>query len=223
MEHFRFIFILCILLTFAASVATAEEAPKVTSDGLHRLPDTKLQFVYADPDANLAEYQKILLVDPQVAFKKDWQRDINQQKPYKVTAADMQRIRSELAAMFKEILVEALLASDFDLVTQQAEDVLIVRPAILDLNITSPDTARATTTRGLSRSAGDMFLYLELRDAITGDILVKALDYQIDISDISAYMRDKPRNVAAARKILDGWVAIMVNGLQETMRVTPEH
>jgi hypothetical protein len=47
---------------------------------------------------------------------------------------------------------------------------------ILDLNITSPDTARATTTRGLSRSAGDMFLYLELWQAVITKTIGDGLD-----------------------------------------------
>jgi hypothetical protein len=132
----------------------------------------------------------------------------------------MQDIRTELAAMFNEILVSKLKASGQVLVEEQGEDVLIIRPAILDLNITAPDTARNRNQRSITRSAGDMTLYLELRDSLTGDILAKALDRQTDRSNVTTFVRDKTRNENAARRILDVWAEILVNGLDETMKVT---
>ena len=212
------IIILGLLINFP--LLAREDIPQVTADGLHLVPDTHLHLVYADPDADLSVYSKLLLIDPQVAFRKDWQRDINQNKPFFVTAQDMQDIRTELAAMFKEILVSKLKASGKVLVEEQGEDVLIIRPAILDLNISSPDTARNRNQRSITRSAGDMTLYLELRDSLTGDILAKALDRQTDRSNVTTFVRDKTRNENAARRILDGWAEILVNGLDETMRVT---
>ncbi len=212
------IIILGLLINFP--LLAREDIPQVTADGLHLVPDTHLHLVYADPDADLSIYSKLLLIDPQVAFRKDWQRDINQNKPFFVTAQDMQDIRTELAAMFKEILVSKLKASGKVLVEEQGEDVLIIRPAILDLNISSPDTARNRNQRSITRSAGDMTLYLELRDSLTGDILAKALDRQTDRSNVTTFVRDKTRNENAARRILDGWAEILVNGLDETMKVT---
>ena len=212
------IIILGLLINFP--LLAREDIPQVTADGLHLVPNTHLHLVYADPDADLSVYSKLLLIDPQVAFRKDWQRDINQNKPFFVTAQDMQDIRTELAAMFKEILVSKLKAGGQVLVEEQGEDVLIIRPAILDLNISSPDTARNRNQRSITRSAGDMTLYLELRDSLTGDILAKALDRQTDRSNVTTFVRDKTRNENAARRILDGWAEILVNGLDETMRVT---
>ncbi len=197
-----------------------DDIPQVTADGLHLVPDTHLRMVYADPDADLSVYSKLLLIDPQVAFRKDWQRDTNQNKPFFVTAQDMQDIRTELAAMFKEILVSKLKASGQVLVEEQGEDVLIIRPAILDLSVNSPDTPRNRNQRSINRSAGDMTLYLELRDSLTGDILAKALDHQTDRSNVTTFVRDRTRNENAARRILDGWAEILVNGLDETMKVT---
>ncbi len=212
------IIILGLLINFP--LLAREDIPQVTADGLHLVPDTHLRMVYADPDADLSVYSKLLLIDPQVAFRKDWQRDTNQNKPFFVTAQDMQDIRTELAAMFKEILVAKLTASGQVLVEEQGEDVLIIRPAILDLSVNSPDTPRNRNQRSINRSAGDMTLYLELRDSLTGDILAKALDHQTDRSNVTTFVRDRTRNENAARRILDGWAEILVNGLDETMKVT---
>jgi hypothetical protein len=86
-------------LTASAQENTAPE----TVDGLHLVPDTKLGLVYAGPEVDLSVYHNLLLMDAQVAFKKNWRRDINQEKPYHVTAADMQNIKSEVTALFREI------------------------------------------------------------------------------------------------------------------------
>lgn len=203
------------LLSFTTGMARQKDAPAIV-DGMHLVPDTRLGLVYMDPEADLAVYKKLLLMDAQVAFKKNWQRDINQSKPFHVTASDMQRIRSDVAELFREIFTRELESAGFVLVTEPAPDTLIIRPAIVDLNINSPDTPRGGTTRNLTESAGDMTLYLELRDSVTGDLLAKALDFQFDRSNITTFMMDRTRNANAANRILNNWAQVLVKGLQET-------
>lgn len=215
---FSFLLVLSgVLLSFP--LIAKNELPQVTAEGLERVPDTRLEVVYAEPHIDLSVYSKLLLIEPQVAFRKDWRRDINRNMPYTITPQDMQNIRTELAAMFNEILTSKLEAGNYVLVKEQGEDVLIIRPAILELNVNAPDTPRTGNTRSLSRSAGDMTLYLELRDSITGDILAKALDHQADLSNVTTFVRDRTRNEQAARRILDEWAQILLSGLDETMRV----
>jgi hypothetical protein len=202
------------------SQAARQDAPEVTPGGLHLVPDTRLGLVYADPEADLSGYSRILLMDAQVAFKKDWQRDINQARPFNVTNEDMERIKTGVADMFREIFTEALTSGGYVLTEEQAPDVLIVRPAIFDLNVRSPESSRATTTRNLSESAGDMTLYLELRDSVTGDILIKAMDFQFDRTNVTPFMMDRTRNETAARRLLSNWAEVLVKGLDEVRAAT---
>ena len=199
-------------LTTSARENTAPE----TVDGLYLVPDTKLGLVYAGPDVDLSVYHNLLLMDAQVAFKKNWRRDINQNKPFHVTASDMQNIKSEVTVLFREIFTAELESAGFILVSEQSPETMIIRPAIVDLNINSPDTPRGATTRNITESAGDMTLYLEIRDSITGDVLVKAMDFQFDRSNITPFMMDRTRNERAARRILTNWAQVLVNGLVET-------
>ena len=60
-----------------------------------------------------------------------------------------------------------------------------------------------------------MTLYLELRDSVTGDILVKAMDFQFDRSNVTPFMMDRTRNERAARRILTNWAQVLVSGLKE--------
>jgi len=207
--------ILLMGLLICVSGAARGDAVPITLDGLHLVPDTQLGLVYADPDADLSGYERLLLMDAQVAFRKNWRQEINRNRPFHVTAGDMQRIKADVATLFREVFAEELEIAGHELVDVRAPDVLIVRPAILDLNISSPDTGSATTTRGISQSAGDMILYLELRDSVTGDILVKAMDFQFDRSNPTPFMMDRDRNERAARRILRAWAQVLAAGLDE--------
>ncbi|MDH4000639.1 MAG: DUF3313 domain-containing protein [Xanthomonadales bacterium] len=210
---------IAILLTgllICTAALARDRSPPATQDGLQLVPDTRLGLVYMDPEADLAVYDKLLLIEAQVAFKKNWQRDTNQARPFHVTASDMTRIKADVAGLFREIFTRELESAGFMLVTEQAPDTLIIRPAIVDLNISSPDTPRGGTTRNITESAGDMTLYLELRDSITGDLLVKALDFQFDRSNITPFMMDRTRNTNAAKRLLTNWAQVLVEGLQET-------
>ena len=208
--------ILVLGLLIGLSVSAREKAPPAIIEGLHLVPDTQLGMVYAEPDADLSVYNTLLLLDAQVAFKKNWRRDINQSKPYHVTADEMQKIKADVSALFHEIFTRELQSAGFVLVSQQSPDTLIIRPAILDLNVNSPDVPSTRNTRNIAESAGDMTLYLELRDSITGDELVKAMDFQFDRSNITTFMLDRTRNDRAARKLLTNWAQVLVNGLQVT-------
>jgi hypothetical protein len=202
-------------LLISTTLAANNNAAPVTLDGLHLLPDTKLGLVYADPQADLSGYDQLLLMNAQVAFRKNWRQETNRNRPFHVTASDMERIKNDVSELFHEIFSQELETAGFQLVTHQAANVLIIRPAILDLNVISPDTPRANTTRNLTQSAGDMTLYLELRDSVTGDILVKAMDFQFDRTNITPTMMDRTRNERAARRILTHWAQVLVKGLQE--------
>jgi len=74
----RFIFLLIcfsVLLFLVAGQANAkqEELPEITVEGLHRVPDSKMAVVYAEPGVDLAQYQRIKLLSRQrwrVSFTK---------------------------------------------------------------------------------------------------------------------------------------------------------
>jgi hypothetical protein len=213
------VFLVIVAISFQSVAASKEEPPEVTPEGLHRVHDTKLARVYADPAADLSGYQKILLVDAQVAFRKNWRQDINRNKPYAITTQGMQDIRLRMSALFGEVFTEELSAAGYVLSDEVAADVLIVRPAIVDLDPSSPESASGRT-RNITQSVGAMGLYLELRDSETGDILVKALDYQVDRSEVTAYMKDSTRNERVAREILTDWAQTLVTGLDEARTLT---
>ena len=53
-----------------------------------------------------------------------------------------------------------------------------IRAAIIDLNVTVPDTSNPGATRTFTADSGAATLYIELYDSVSGQIIGRALDRQ---------------------------------------------
>jgi len=157
-----------------------EPAPEVTVEGLQLIKDSNLALVYAEPGIDLRQYSKINLDDAYIAFRKNWRRDQNRYHPQKVNAKDMARMKSELSSLFREVFSRTLLEGGYELVTERAEDVLLIKPAIINLDVFAPDTMDANRGNSYSETTGEMTLYLELYDSVTDDLIAKALDRKME-------------------------------------------
>ena len=213
--------IFTIYLALTINVTAAEKKPPdVTVDGLYRINDTKMALVYAKPDVDLSQYDRIYLIQPQVAFVKNWLRDQNRVHNQVVRSEDMERIKSELAVLFFDIFKAELQdKGGYVLVEEVAEDVLVVQPAIIDLDIIAPDTPGTSGMRSLYASVGSMLLYMELIDSVTGDKIVKVLDNKQDFSHRNPNVRNRVRNEKAAREMLGEWAELLRLGLDEARMV----
>ncbi|MDB4470907.1 DUF3313 domain-containing protein, partial [Deltaproteobacteria bacterium] len=115
----------------ATAVVAKTDLPAVSHDGLHLMPDSKLRAVYMKPGADLSQYDKIALLDCYVSFKKNWQRDHNQQENFdqRVSDKDMKEIRDRVAKEFAKEMTKVLSTKGgHPLVKTAGEGVLIVRP-----------------------------------------------------------------------------------------------
>lgn len=214
-RYFYWVLACCTMLSNNA-VAGEKDLPEVSVEGLQLVHGTKMAVVYAKPGADLSQYNRIYLVEPQVAFRKDWLKTQNSIPNQTVTTEDMQRIKTELAALFVEVFRQELQNNGgYVLVDGAADDVLIVRPAIIDLDVFSPDTPGTTGTRSAIASVGTMTLYMELMDSVTGDLLVKAYDNKYDRTRTHIQMQNRKRNEAAARDMLGAWAELLRLALDE--------
>ena len=172
-------FALALLAIFSLALpAHAEDDPsKVSFDNLKRIEDARVAVAYIDPKADFSVFQRVAILDPLVAFRSNWQRDQNRNRSRRVSARDMERIKADVAALFKDVFTEALEANNgFEIVDETGHDVLILRPAIIDLDITAPDTMSAGRSRSFTASAGAATLYVELFDSVSGQIIGRAAD-----------------------------------------------
>jgi hypothetical protein len=218
---------LSLALMVAMPVSTMakdnKELPEYTVEGLQRIHDTKdIAVVYAEPGADLGQYDRVYLVEPYVAFKKNWQRDQNRGMGTKVKTTDMERIKTAVRELFMEVFTAELEAGGYTLTTERAEDVLIVKAAIINLDVNAPDIMSAGRSETYVRSAGSMTLYMELFDAETDDLLAKALDPKADRDRGFMQWQTGPANRQAAKRMMKPWAEALRKGLDEARHVTSQ-
>ncbi len=194
------------------------EMPAVNNEGMQLVGDSDLATVYADTDADLGAYKRIWLEDATVAFKKNWKRDQNRTNPFKVDNKDMDRIRKDMASIFREVLTKELTAAGYQMATGPGDDVLKIVPAIVDLDIVAPDVDKTTTSHSFSESAGEMTLHLDLYDSVTGDKIVTATDRKRDYRKGYFEWRTSVSNRADARRLMKGWAKAIRNMLDEARK-----
>jgi hypothetical protein len=209
-----------VLVSLAAAPALArkQELPEVTEDGLHRVENSRMAVVYAEPGADLSGYDRVQLLDAYVAFKKNWERNQRSRSadPLSVTSRDVEKIKKDLSQGFREVFEEVLDSSGYAVVDEAAEDVLLVRPAIINLDVNAPDTMVAGRSRTYTDSAGEMTLYVEIYDSVTGDLVAKAMDRRTDRNRDGFYTwTNSVTNRMAANRIMKGWAEILVDALNE--------
>lgn len=211
---------LCASLALAASPALAakDPPPEVSPDGLHLKKSTKNRLVYVKPGATFSQYSRVAILDPLVEFEKDWQDDYNRSRTGlagRVSDADVAKMKERLGAEFKKVFTNELQGEGgYQVVEVAAPDVLVLRPALLDVEVNAPDIMTAGIEHTVVRSAGQMTLYLELWDSASNTLLARVMDAQAD-PDTMAQVGGTVTNKAAADRILKKWARELRERLDE--------
>ena len=156
------LFVTSLFMLHAPAAQAADQQWEQTSpDGLQLSRTLPYGAIYMKPGATFEQYKRLALLDCFVQFAKDWQRNYNQDEPdleMQVSQGDMNRIKTELAAEFKRVFTQELQTDGgYEIVDIAAPDVLILRPAILNLIVSAGDRHGAANVglRGRLRRADD--------------------------------------------------------------------
>lgn len=198
--------------THMPDARAADPFPPVSPEGLVLQKDTTLRAVYLKPGFTLAPYKRVAILDCFVQFAPDFQRDYNASQPDldgQITTSEMNKITSKLAAEFKQVFTQELQANGgFPVVDFAAPDVLLLRPAIINLVVTAPDLMTPDMSATVVASAGQMTLYLELYDSATSTLLARVIDPEADDNPL-ATAANAVTNKMAADDILRRWADIL--------------
>lgn len=224
MIHKASIRTLLILLAcfLTGPLAAKDKLPESTKDGLKLVHQHDLGAVYLKPGATLAAYDKVKILDVYVAFKKNWQRDYNREEMdlgRHVTDKDVERIKEKLAAEFPAVFKKVLEKGGYTVVDDTGPDVLLLRPAIINLTVTAPDVMSAGMSRTYVRSAGTMTLYMELYDSQTSEKFAEVLDAE-EAGDGFAQEANRVTNKFEFDRTLEKWAKILVKRLDEAHKVS---
>jgi Protein of unknown function (DUF3313) len=197
----------CLMVAGAPILDAAEPPPQVSKDGLQLEKQTKQRLVYLKPGATFSQYKRVAILECAVEFRKNWARDYNSEHAAlenQVSDSDIQRMKSALSSEFKKVFVKELTNGGYQVVDTAAPDVLVLRPALVNVDPTAPDLMTANMEITVVRSAGQMTLYLELWDSATNTILARVMDAKADQQGF-AQPANRVTNTAAADAILKSW------------------
>lgn len=209
----RSLLVVCTLVTASAGPGVALGAD-VSFDGLERIEGANVAMAYIDPDADFSVFKRVVILEPAVAFRSNWQRDQNRSRRRNIRAADMERIQRDVAALFTAVFTERLEAGGFEVVDVAGDDVLALRPAIIDLDVSAPDIGTSGRSRTYTASTGAATLYIQLFDSVSGDILGRAADRQVARrAGGRVTWSNRVTNTAEARRLFIRWGDQLVNFL----------
>ena len=111
----------------AAAPALAQEGEEESRfDGLKAIEGSKVARAYIDPEADFSVFRRVMILEPYVAFRSNWQRDQNRSGGRSIRSSDMERIKADVASLFKQVFTERLEANDgFEVVDAADYDVLL--------------------------------------------------------------------------------------------------
>ena len=223
--------LISVLTVLVGSFATVQAAddddwpPKVTSDGLNLVEGTKAAAVWIKDGADFSEYHSVMIVDVGVGFVKNWRRDYNRNEislERRISKSDAEKIKHRVADEFKTIFKQQLnlagyIVFDYDIKLADG-DVLVLRPAIMDLDVTAPDVDSASRGRTFTASAGAMTLYMEFYDSVTSSILGRVVDRQNARDNGVMMISNQVTNKAAADRLFKKWAGLLIVKMDAVMQ-----
>jgi hypothetical protein len=170
--------------------------------GLELVTSKNVAVLYRRPDVDASEYSKIMIGEPQVEFSKNW--NPRNYGNFGLSAAQLKKIRVDLATLAKETFAQVLSDGGYAIVTDPADDALEITPNIINLYITAPDVQAPGRSRTYAMDAGSATLALHMNDAVTGTLLAVAVDSRRSGSSTMRWTTSVS-NRAAASAMLKGW------------------
>ena len=210
-----------LALAMTSTAWAREKLPEVSKDGLHLLKHTKVRIAYAKPGASLDKYSKVKILECFVQFKKNYERDYNLNEVGlggRITDKDIATMKTRLAAEFKKVFTKELTRAGHEVVDDAGPEVLLLRPAIINLDVTAPDTMSADFKTTVVASAGQMTLYMELYDSASNELLARVIDPRAGQEDGVA---NRATNAWSADQILRHWADLLSKHLGDVKQTAP--
>ncbi|HVP32771.1 MAG TPA: DUF3313 family protein [Steroidobacteraceae bacterium] len=197
-----------LVLVGAGRLAAEEAPPEVTKDGLHLFKQTKQRLAYVRPGATFTQYKRLNILDCYVEFSQEWVKEYNSEQrdlSRKIRDSDLDRAKKDLQADFRRIFTRELQEGGrYQITDSGGPDVLVLRPALINIRVSAPDLMSAGRGTTFIQSAGTMTIYLELWDSASNTILARVVDGKVD-PDLYGQMASSVTNRAAAERMMVSW------------------
>ena len=210
-------------MLFALCGTAASAAPPTPLiEGFDEVDAKRVDKAWLLPGADFSGYKRVMIDPAEVAFRKNWMRDVNRSHGSgpRVREEDAQKIAAAARDGFNEIFAEAFRKAGYEVVTESAPDVLRLTPAIRDLYIDAPAALSQFGNKIYSVEAGDAVLMLVVSDSPTGAVLGVAVDRReagdrggLGLSRMDWRTASSNRN--DFERMFKSWAEDSVNGLAD--------
>lgn len=192
----------------------------ITTDGLTIIKATTFTEKQIKNSVKWSEYTKYQISPGEVSFRKDWKRDYNRfQKSLsmKVTDQDMLRIKNTVGKIVYEELDKALKDTGSLIKADEPDsNTLLFKPRVINLDLYAPEVQNAPViSRKYIRQAGLATLFLEVYDAVSGEILARWIDTREDSDRGYFEWANRITNAERVRNVVQIWTRRLVEGLDE--------
>ena len=211
-----------LLIGSAAITAQAANSPESWS-GLVEVNARQFDSAFLLPGADFRPYTKVMLDEPQVAFRDNWLRSVNSgsgsRARTRVTEADAERILATVSTNTTDIFAREFERAGFKVVTAAGPDVLRVRIGVVNLFVNAPDTLSAGRSRSFTTNAGEATLIMELRDSQTKALLASVADRRQ--TQGPGGQATSVSNVSEFNSLASRWARTAATGLVDLKAVSP--
>ena len=208
--------VLTPILLMPVLLHAQEQDAETSWDGLVAIENAESYSAFVDPNADFSVFRRVSILQTHVAFRSNWRRDKNRSRSRNDRASENDRIKDDVAAILTRLFAEQLEAAGYEVVNYADEDVLILRPAIIDLDITAPDVGSASRSRTYTATTGAATLFIELFDSLSSDLIGRAVDRRAaGRSGGFATQANRVTNRANARREFRVWADRLIEFLDQ--------
>ena len=160
-----------------AGMASAQDAPEVSFDGLHRFDSRNFKLAYADPDVDFTQYTKFIPGTAQFEFRavkktSSLQARRSNTREFYIDDKNRQKLEDTVSGIFADELSKS---ESFTETNTPGPDTLIIRGALHDIVSQVPPDAVGMSDIYLS-SVGEATLIIEAVDSLSGEVIWRAIE-----------------------------------------------
>jgi len=223
MNVLKRIAVTCLVSTLAVSAFAQESGGE--ADALVKIKAKHVDKAFLLPGADFSTYKKVMIAPSEVAFQKNWLRDMNNNAmslSQRLSDKDAQKILEAARSGFDEIWGAAFKATGYEVVTAPGPDVMKLTPSVFDLYVNAPDVPTSTRSKSYTVEAGQASLSLDVRDSVSGTLLGRIVDRRTAGVDMGHMQwTTSVSNRADFGQLFKKWAKLAADGLSELAKASP--
>jgi hypothetical protein len=192
---------------------------EVTYDGLHRVDNVTMDAARMKPGLDLRAYTRLMVVGAGMSFKTEdengqrWWPGKSSESDFPISEENRKRLQQEMRTAFEEELSEL---QRYELVTEPGPGVLMLAGALIDVVSKVPPVDECVGRCEVYLSdIGEATLVLELRDSVSNEVLVRAVDrraaetsgWPVEASSVTVW--------SEVRRLAHSWARLVRQRLEE--------